>query len=340
MTFQRPELLLLGPVTALLLSLALALQWRRLARLGRRYGGPASLRLVPRSLQGFPTGRMFCLVLGSFALGAAAAGPRAPTPDPTPPAPPLDIAVAVDVSRSMSATDVDPSRLERARQVVEQLSEELSSARIVLILFADWPYTLVPPTDDPAVVRYFAHSLDTDLVLDRDQGTSLAAAFAHARTALDERPRPDARRAILVLSDGGAHESLSDVLDAAASASRSGVGVWVAGLGTYDGAPLTTASGPFVDESGRPVVARLEEDLLREVARVGGGEYHDVGTDSGSQALVAGLQRYEENPRSEDGRAPDPVSWLTLLSIPLLLMEGGLDAGRRLSTRSRRRGNA
>lgn len=340
MTFLRPELLLVGPAGALLLSLALTLQWRRLTRLDRAYGHDAAQRLVPRSLQGFPTTRMICLVLASLALGTAAAGPRPTAPEPPEPAPPLDIALAIDVSASMSATDIQPSRIERAREVVDRIAEALPSARIVLVLFADWPYTLVPPTDDPAVVRYFAHSLSAELVLDRDQGTSFSSAFAQARAALDSRPRPGARRAILVLSDGGAHEDLATILDAATTAAAEGVPLWTAGLGTTSGVPLTTETGPVLDRVGRPVVAALDEALLREIAAAGNGDFHDVSDEQGLGALLTGLGALDDEPGDEGGDPVDASFLLTLLAVPLLLWEGGLDAGRLQRSGPRRGRNA
>jgi Ca-activated chloride channel family protein len=336
-TFLRPELLLLGPIGAVLLSLALTLQWRRLSRLGRAYDDLAIRRLFSRRLQGFPTTRMVCLVTASLALATAAAGPRLATPEPLEPGPPLDIAVAVDISASMSAADVEPTRIERARDVIDRVTEALPSARIVLILFADWPYTLVPPTDDPAVVRYFARSLSADLVLDRDQGTSFSTAFTHARQALDARSRPGARRAILVLSDGGAHEDMVEILDAATSASANDVTIWAGGLGTRQGAELTTEIGPLVDASGRPAVATLDDDLLREIARAGGGEYLDVSSERGLRALLLGLGELEDDSSGQDGGPLDFTFFLTLLAVPLLLWEGGLDAGRNVGRRRAQR---
>jgi Ca-activated chloride channel family protein len=231
----------------------------------------------------------------------------------------------------MGAEDVDGSRIERAREVVEILSDGLPSARIVLILFADWPYTLVPPTDDPAVVRYFAHSLSADLVLDRDQGTSFTTALAHAQASLELRPRAEARRAVLVLSDGGAHEEVGDVIDAAATLSGEDVPVWTAGLGTPEGSAVPTATGPLVDPSGRPVIARLENDMLREIARAGGGEYHNVSEDRGVEALLEGLGAVGADEQGGSDVPPDATFWLALATIPLILLEGAADAGRFLS---------
>ncbi|HSH76793.1 MAG TPA: VWA domain-containing protein, partial [Longimicrobiales bacterium] len=209
MILTRPEWVLSAPLVAALLTIALLAQRRRLQRLARSYTDEATRRLVPLDPGRFPTIRMACLLLASLAIGLAAAGPAPVAREPAEPPAPLDLAIAVDVSLSMTAPDVEPTRLGRAREIGAAVSEAIPSARVTLVVFADWPYTLVPPTDDPAVVQHFARSLAPDVVLERDQGTSLAGALLTARRALDARPRSRARRVVLVLSDGGAHDGIA-----------------------------------------------------------------------------------------------------------------------------------
>ncbi len=329
MTPARPELLSFAPLAVALLSLAVVLQWKRGHRLERAFDGAALFRLFPSRARRFPAARLACLVLAAtaIALGAVGLVPRAPEPAPPPVA--LDLAVAVDVSASMGATDTDPSRVARAREVVAGLSEALPGVRTVLVVYADWPYTLVPPTDDPSVVRYFADALAADLVLDRDQGTSLSAAVAHAREALASRPRDGARRVIVVVTDGGAHDDASAVLAEAAEATEDGVEIWTAGLGSPRGAELESPTGPLLDMAGMPVVTRLDEELLRQVASAGRGRYERVDDERGRRALVNGLQGAAGAPAS-DGPVPRDVTvFLALLALPLLLLEGVLDSGRR-----------
>lgn len=329
MTLARPELLSFAPLGVALLSLAVVVQWRRGRRLDQAFGSAALLRLFPSRARRFPMARLACLVLAATAIALGAVGfvPRAP--EPAPPSVALDLAVAVDVSASMGASDTDPSRVARARQVVAGLSEALPGVRTVLVVYADWPYTLVPPTDDPAVVQYFADALAANLVLDRDQGTSISAAVAHARQDLASRPRDGARRVILVVTDGGAHDGESAVLAEAAEAAEDGVEVWTAGLGSQRGAELESASGPLLDAAGMPVVARLDEELLRRLAAAGRGRYERVDDDRGVRALVTGLQGAAGTPAT-DGTVPRDVTLiLALLALPLLLLEGALDSGRR-----------
>ena len=328
MTLAHPELLPLLPLALALVAGAIVLQWRRNARLGRAFTPAALRRLFPIDVRRFPAARLACVVVAVSAVVLAATGvmPRSPEP-PAPPAP-LDLAIAVDVSASMAARDAEPSRVERARQVVARVTEALPGARIVLVVFADWPYTLVPPTDDARVVRYFAEALQADLVLERDQGTSLAAALAHAHSALDSRPRAGARRAVLVVSDGGAHDDEAAVVAAASEVAAAGIEVWTAGLGSERGAEMETGTGPVLDASGAPVLVRLDEGLLRRVADMANGRYERVDDDRGLRALVTGLQGSTDAPAPTRGEPLDATLLLTLLALPLMLLEGALDSGR------------
>jgi Ca-activated chloride channel family protein len=228
----------------------------------------------------------------------------------------------------MTADDVEPTRLVRARQVVEEIADALPSARISLVVFADWPYALVPLTDDLDVVRWFARSLTADAVPERHQGTSLALAIDAARGALDARPRDGARRAVLVLSDGPGHDGRDAAIAAAVAASGAGVSVWTGGLGTARGAELGTVADPILDARGAPVVASLDADILRAVADAGGGRYENVADEGRGASLAAGLSEAVTSTPAALARTLDAALWLTLLALPLLLWEGALDGGR------------
>ncbi|MEQ1856339.1 MAG: VWA domain-containing protein [Longimicrobiales bacterium] len=340
MTLARPEWLPLLPLALVAVLGALVIQWKRRRRLGRALPTTALARLLPVGVDRFPTVRAACLVVATAAVSLAATGVVQRAPEQPPPPTPLDLAIAVDVSASMGARDTEPSRIGRAQEVVSDLAASLPGARIVLVVFADWPYTLVPPTDDARVVTYFADALQADLVLDRDQGTALAAVLRHAGEALAARPREGARRAILVLSDGGAHDDAADVLAAAAEAAAGGTEVWTAGLGNERGAELETATGPLLDAAGAPVVTRLEDELLIRVAAAGGGRYERVVDDRGVRSLASGLERAADAAPPEHTAVVDVTLLLILLALPLILLEGALDSGRGLPHRRPSEGRA
>lgn len=328
MTFRNPELAALAPLMVLVFALALSRHWHRVRKLQQAYDAGALGRLLPRPVASFPRARFACLVLAGAAVGLAAAGPIwvAPGEEPTPP---LDLALVVDLSLSMGAADAAPSRIARARTVVARLTEELPSARLSLITFAGWPYVLVPPTDDASIVRYFADSLRVELVRERDRGSQLGEALWMAQTTLDARSREDARRAILVVSDGGV-EAQADVAATAADLASSGIEIWTAGIGSREGAVIFAGGEPVL-EGGEPVTAAFDTDLLRAVAEAGGGSYRDVTDDSGLDGLAESLRELSGD-ASADAQAPlDATFILVLFAIPLLLWDGASDAGRVLT---------
>lgn len=336
MTFERPELLALAPPLVLVVSLAVTAQWRRALRLIDAFGGrDAARRLAPRDLRPFPSGRLGALVAVVCGLTLTAAGPR-PTVEPPRSRHPLDLMVVLDLSLSMSAEDVPGGRAHRATEILARLADALPDEQIGVAVFADWPYTLVPLTHDLDVVRYFGASLTPELVADRDQGTVLGAAVTHARATLERRRRAGADAVILVLSDGESYADPASVLDSVAVATAGGVRLWTGGVGTPHGAPLGRAGSPgepLLDDAGAPVVAGMDEELLRLMAREGGGAYHDVSGEAGARALVEDLAGGAREPGGA-GRGPLLPFWLTLLTLPLLLWEGSADAPHRMRLRS------
>lgn len=328
MTFDRPDFLPLAPLAALLFTLALGWHWHRLRRLVAAYDLPVLRRLLPTSAVRFPVARLLGLVASGLAIGLAAAGPEWGAPREEEPRPPLDLAIVVDLSLSMSASDVAPNRVVRAREVIARLTEELPSVRFSLISFAGWPLTLVPPTDDPTVVRYFAQSLGVELVQPADRGSSLTDALWLAGNTLAARPRPESRQAVLLLTDGDVADGEQALTEAATLASA-GIRVWAAGVGSETGAALFVEGAPLLD-GGAPVVARLNEELLRALADAGQGRYENVSDESGFESLGASLSELSGDDRDAAGPPVDAAFLLVLLAVPLLLWEGAADAGRTL----------
>ena len=339
MTFTRPEALLLLPFLVGLLALALSRQTERLRRLGDGFGGPrAAPRLTTRELFRFPRRRMYALLGLAVTLTLAASGARFGSGVSLNPTQPLDVVVAIDVSMSMTATDVAPSRIARAKQLVYSLSETLPLERLGLVVFADWPFALVPVTNDHSLIEFFTDSLAVDFLNERDQGTRLSAAMLEARQQLDARQEEGRVQVILLVTDGDAHEDQLAVTDTAAIAGDDDVSIWVAGIGTRDGALLAGSPDgpPIADEDGNPVVATLNEDLLRRIGAAGNGGYVNVSADRGLRDLLGHFRRVREGEGDAAGLT-DIATWLMLLSVGLLLLDGILDAGGKVLRRAQRR---
>ena len=326
MTFARPVLLLLLPVVVGLTAFALARTARRLRRLADGFGGgEAAGRLTTRELVNSPRRRLWILVLAVVVMVLVAAGVRFGPGVSLNASRPLDVVVALDISASMGARDVPGGRMTRAREMVYSLLDVLPGERVGLVVFADWPHTLTPITDDQQVVRFFADSLAEDFLGERDQGTRLSAAIGEAHRQLDARREPGRERVILLVTDGEAHEDEFAVADSAARVAGGDVSIWVAGIGTADGVVVVDGAGaPVTGEDGGPVVTRLNERLLHGVARAGGGGYLNASGDRGRAELADRFRRVPEDGEGSGG-AGDPATWLTLLALLLVAADGLMD---------------
>lgn len=333
MTFERPEFVWLG-VAALALCLAgIGGQWRRASRLRQAFGGPSPmLRLLGHDPAKVPALRLIAASSAVVALALAGAGLTPAEPEPVEPTAPIDLILAVDVSHSMSATDVEDSRADRARSIVEEIVDAQLVDRIALTLFADWPFGLVPLSEDPEVVDFFAPWVAPELVANRDQGTSLAAVLGHARTVWADRAREESNPILLLVSDGEVHGDDAATLDSTRALLADGITVWTAGIGTVGGAPLFVPGSdeaPFLDGSGNQVVAEFAPDLLQSIADEGQGAYYDVSTDGGLRSLLGDLRRESGATDSIVARSGDPLFWLLLIGLLAAAVDAIADTGRR-----------
>lgn len=333
MTFERPDLLVAIPVALVLIVAAVLFQWQRGARLVRAYGGPeAARRLLGRDLTPFPALRLLVLLLLTGAIGLAGAGVRRAEVAEAPPVAPVDLIMAIDVSHSMTGTDVEPSRAARARELVEAILEAGVADRAALTLFADWPYGLVPLTDDPRVPAFFGPWITPDLVVTRDQGTSLANLIGHSRGVWEARGREDSNPILLIVSDGEAHGDDVAVLDSVAALTASGIRVWTAGVGTAEGAPLfvpRSEGAPLLDGSGAQVVAEYAPELLEAMADRAEGAFYDISDNSGIDRLVDELRREAGVGGATPELPVDPTAWLIMAGLALAVLEARLDTHRR-----------
>ncbi|MFP4483469.1 MAG: vWA domain-containing protein [Spirochaetota bacterium] len=209
----------------------------------------------------------------------------------------LDVVVAVDVSRSMLAADVRPSRIERSKELLRSMVQDLPDARFAVVVFKGSAFALVPMTEDRAAIESFIRSVGPGLT--SAGGTDVEAGL---RQALESFPDGSGRnRAIVLITDG---ETLSgSPLVVAEDARDEGIPIFTVVAGTADGTTVTLASGDLLtDRRGEPVITAARPDLLREVSReTKGGSYSMTEADVFS-GLIRGLSEYRARRESEGFR--------------------------------------
>jgi Ca-activated chloride channel family protein len=206
----------------------------------------------------------------------------------------IDIIVALDVSNSMMAEDLSPNRLVSANRAISKMLEKLQGDRVGIIVFAGQAFVQLPITSDYAAGKLFLSTIDTDVV--PVQGTDIGAAIdLSMKSFSEERP---AQKAIVIITDGENHEA--DAVVAAQEAAEKGIRVFTIGMGSPDGTPIPqyngeTRTGFKKDQEGNIVVTKLNEQMLREIAKAGNGTYiRASNAEVGLEPLLAELNQIEK----------------------------------------------
>lgn len=220
--------------------------------------------------------------------------------------------LVMDLSASMQATDLRPSRLERARLAAHQILERTSEGDTGLIAVAAEAFPVVPLTSARATVSHLLHSLDPSIM--PRQGENLAAGIDAALALL--RQAQAGRGHILLFTDSSPDEA---AMAFARAARAEGHRVHVLATGTPRGAPVPGPDGEWLsDATGAVRLAALDEAGLKSLATAGDGEYHRL--DRLPSDWTPGSARGGDQSREDDLRTDiwqDEGPWLLL---PLLLI--------------------
>lgn len=184
----------------------------------------------------------------------------------------VDIVFALDVSKSMLAEDIAPNRLEKSKQLVTQIINNLASDRIGIIAYAGKAFPQLPITTDYASAKMFLQSMNTDML--SSQGTAINEAIKLARTYFDDEEQTN--RVLIIISDGEDHSDASAAV--AEEASKEGIRIFTIGVGDVKGDPIPEKRNGVVlnykkDSQGETVITKLNEDTLKEIASEANGVY-------------------------------------------------------------------
>src|SRR5262245_59502790 len=167
----------------------------------------------------------------------------------------VDVVIAMDVSKSMLAEDIKPNRLERARQLVYKLMDELPDDRVGLVLFAGRAYMQMPLTTDHSAARVYIQQAGPDVV--PTQGTVIAEALRMSNTAFNSKERK--LKSIILITDGEDHDP--EAVKISQLLADEGVMINTVGIGSAQGAPIMDpATNEYKkDEAGNTVISKLNE---------------------------------------------------------------------------------
>ncbi|WP_373398060.1 VWA domain-containing protein [Algoriphagus halophilus] len=203
-----------------------------------------------------------------------------------------DIFIAVDLSQSMNATDIGPSRLQRVKFELKELTKSFPSDRIGLIIFSSEAFLQCPLTFDQSVLQLYIDGLNTGLV--PNFGTDLNSPL---RIALDRFEKDESQevksKSVILISDG---ENFGDELEGIGSQLNDlGVKVFSLGIGTEAGSTIPRGNGVVIDpQTGEPARSVLERTPLQQIAAETNGQYFEI-SDQVQEIgeLINSLERLE-----------------------------------------------
>ena len=238
-------------------------------------------QLMPNASRVRPAVKFSILMVALTLLIIAAARPQFGQSERTEKRQGIEAIVALDISNSMLAEDVAPNRLDRAKQMLSKLMDNMVNDKVGLVVFAGDAFVQLPITCDYVSAKMFLNTIKPELI--KTQGTAIGAALSTSIRCFGEQS--DASRAIILITDGENHED--DAVAVAKRAKEEGIQVLVVGIGKPEGSPIPVAgTNNFMkDRQGNVVVSRLNEEMCREIAQAGGGIY--VRCDNSNTATKA-----------------------------------------------------
>lgn len=310
-------LLLLGIIPLIVVIYIIMLRRRRQTAL--RYSSLSLVREVlprPARLRRYLPFILFMLAIASLivALGRPVTVASVPTDQ-------ISIILAIDVSRSMCSTDILPSRLEAAEAAaLSFIKQQKASTQIGIVAFSGFAELIQAPTSDPELLVAAVNSLMTgrrtaigtgilksiDAIADINKNVAPSTMDPSTASAVNPVPQGAYVPEIIVLLTDGASNRGPNPLDAAQQAADRGVRVYTIGFGTENGSSFPSCPDQYLGNEpfgggqsggnqgggGGGFRRGIDEETLKGVAKITGGEYYPAESADELQKVFSKLPTY------------------------------------------------
>ena len=279
-------------------------------------------KLLPHILISKATKRSYLpiilLGLASILSITAAAGPvwkKLPTPvfrDQS------SLIIAVDLSRSMDASDIKPTRLERAKLKLIDILAERKGGQTALVVYAANAFTVTPLTSDTSTIENLINALDTEMM--PAQGSNVADALKASTKLLSQAGEPQGD--ILLITDSVRQRDFYAITELANKGHR----LSILGVGTPNGGPIVLKSGFLQDSDGAIVIPKLDVLSLQKAALAGHGLF--VGMQTSDKDIKILSELFSQNKTSTETVEVELTAdiwheegpWLLLIVLPLVAL--------------------
>lgn len=198
----------------------------------------------------------------------------------------IDIMLVIDISQSMELQDFEPNRLEAAKDVARNFVSGRFQDRIGLVVFSGDAYSRSPLTTDYDLLYTYIDDIQFDLIESR--GTAIGSSIAVATNRLRESDSNS--RVMILLSDGENTAGNIEPVTAAKLAQAYNIKIYTIGIGKEGKVPFGR------DHFGRVryVENNLDETTLREIAKIGKGNFYRVTEKSALEQVFSQIDKLEK----------------------------------------------
>ncbi len=313
---------LLGVVPVMIIVFLLVLWWKK--RMQYKFSDLALLEKLAPNKSIFKSAlKLTLLLLAVVFLVISLANPKMGVKLKTIKREGVDVVFALDVSKSMLAKDIAPNRLEKAKQIITKIIDNLGSDRIGIIIYAGNSYPLLPITTDHASASMFLQNANPDIV--SSQGTAINEALELAKTYYNNDDQTN--RFLIIISDGEDHYEESK--EASQNLSNESIKIYTIGVGTENGGPIPIDVNGYMtrykkNKYGETVITRRNAKVLQEIATIGGGKYIDGNITEKPVKEISDIINNAEKKEFETKQFSDykdQFQWFLFIGLFLLIID-------------------
>lgn len=223
----------------------------------------------------------------------------------------IDIVIALDLSRSMLQNDFKPNRLETAKKLLESFIDKRANDRVSLVVFGGDAYTKVPLTFDHNVVKDITSKLTTDDITSNNR-TAIGMGLGVSLNRLKDSEAKS--KVIILMTDGENNSGEMSPMGASEIAKELGIKIYTIGIGAKE----IQVPVPF----GHTTIKNneLDENLLKNIASMTGGEYFRASNEKEFQEIFNKIDHLEKTKLDGRNYYEKEELYENLLKIALLLL--------------------
>lgn len=233
----------------------------------------------------------------------------------------IDIMLSMDVSYSMLSEDVQPNRLEVAKDVASEFISDRPNDNIGLTIFAGEAFTQCPMTTDHATLLNLMSNVSANLVMSGliQDGTAIGMGLSNSISRLKDSKTKS--RVIILLTDGSNNVGDISPMTAAQMAKTFGIRIYTIGFGTNEKARI-----PVIVNGQKQYVLQqgdIDYKTLQDIAKTTNGHFYRASSRAELSQIYQDIDKLEKSKLSTSkmGKLYDVYQPFAIAALISLFME-------------------